>query len=121
MNDDLALFEIPEPHQYDPTPRTTSVKAHTRAIRPRARRTDPETSVQAAESITPGRMEERIVPVLEAHGPQTASEITDRIPGAYLPTVVSALSRLNGSGTIEDTGRTRLSNRGRPSTVWSLR
>lgn len=86
----------------------------------RVRRTDPQTSVDAARSITPGRTEKRIlVQFRYASSTFTDDELCDKVLG-YAPTIKSARSRLSNAGLLVDSGRRRKSNRGRDQIVWRL-
>lgn len=92
-----------------------------------ARASDPQTSHEAARSIT-GRTERCILELFTPEGRRywlnehdvglTGDDIAD-ILGIYPPTVKSALSRLKNHKLIEACG-TRPSARGLPSTVWRL-
>ncbi len=111
MND-LALFSV------EPTPveRRTVVREHERAIRPRARRTDPATSRAAAERVAPtaGATTARILAAY-ASGPMTPYECADAMPDALNATVRAAVGRLHKAGWLVETGVTRLSPSGSPS------
>lgn len=95
--------------------------AHTRA-----RVSDPQTSLDAARSITPGRTERLILDLFhrEPHawfmGGMTDDEIAYRLPTCHPPTVKSARSRLAARGFLVDTGVRRPSARGRDQIVWRL-
>ena len=86
------------------------------------RHDDPVTSVVAARSITPGKTERMILEVfLRERYPLTATEVCERLPDCYGPTVVSALARLHTRyELIAATGAEKLSPRGRPETCWKL-
>ena len=89
---------------------------------PRARATDTVTALSAARSVTPGRTEARILAefVVSPWRGFTDDEIADRLAPMYPPTVKTARSRLTGAGRLVDSGRRRLSNRGRDQIVWVL-
>jgi hypothetical protein len=90
-----------------------------------ARRADPQTSVQAAAQLTPGRTEALILEAFKCEGGPyalTADQLCALTPlaGMHKPTVVSAISRLGRSGLLVDSGVRRKSNRGRDQIVWRL-
>lgn len=86
---------------------------------PKARRSDPSTSVAAAQQVKSGPTEEAILVVLRMAGPLTDDELCHRLPGLYAPTVKTARSRLAKRGLLTPAG-TRLSCRQREMTVWRL-
>lgn len=101
MTDDLRLWDLP-PH-------------------PRARRRDPQTSLDAARSVTAGRVETLILDVHRAcRDGLTDDELVASLPGLYGPTVRSARSRLSRRGSLVDSGVRRLSGRGRAQIVWRV-
>jgi hypothetical protein len=83
---------------------------------PRARSGDPQTSLDAARSISPGRTEAQIEQVLARFGPLTADELCQKLPTVYPPSLKSALARAR----VEDSGLRRPSLRGRSQIVWRL-
>lgn len=87
-----------------------------------ARRTDPVTSVAAAASITPGRMERLILDVFARRTTRelgfTDDELAASLCAHHAPTVKSARSRLTKAGELVDSGLRRLSNRGREMIAW---
>ena len=99
-----------------------------------ARMTDPDTSVAAAASITPGRTEAAILDgfrrqraVVARIGGDEADEgytddelVAQMAPEHYSPTVKSARSRLSNAGLLVDSGTRRPSSRGREMIVWRL-
>lgn len=104
MTDLLSLFDVP-------------VEAAVRV-------SDPSTSIAAARSIEPGRTERRI---LEVFGQWPYRGFTDdELVGElerfalYGPTVKTARSRLSKQGRLVDSGKRRLSDRGRDQIVWVL-
>lgn len=87
----------------------------------RVRRTDPQTSLDAARTVS-GRTVTLIHGAFLA-GPtsgMTDSELCAVLPLLYGPTVISARSRLSGRGVLVDSGMRRPSNRGRLQIVWIL-
>ena len=89
---------------------------------PRSRRADPDTSRDAAQSITPGRTEARILQVFRWAGRGlTADELVGRFEAeAHDATIKTALSRVAKAGLLVDSGERRLSNRHRQQIVWRL-
>ena len=92
---------------------------------PRARRRDPQTSRDAAASITPGRTEALILALFPLVTTVPRAGFTDdqfaaMLPGHYSPTVKTARSRLSKAGLLVDSGVRRPSNRGRLQIVWRL-
>lgn len=89
---------------------------------PLARAGDPDTSRQAAQSVTRGMLEKRILAQMGLHGPMTDDELCTCpwLRHYHPPTVKTARSRLSRAGLLVDSGERRLSNRGRKSVVWRL-
>lgn len=106
---------------YRPEP----VYAHTT---PRARRTDPTTSHNAAASVatdTVTRTQALILEALRAHGPLTDEQLCQRIADVERqPVSVSGIrtrrSELVTAGRVIDTGRRQPTLTGRSAIVWSL-
>jgi len=106
---------------YRPEP----VYAHTT---PRARRTDPATSHEAATTVTSStvtRTQGLILEALRAHGPLTDELLCMRLADAQgEPVSVSGVrtrrSELVASGRIVDTGRRQPTRTGRSAIVWGL-
>lgn len=88
---------------------------------PAARRTDPETSHQAAESVPAGAVEARVLAMFRLFQALTDDELADQLPEHHPPTTKSARSRLSKAGVLFDSGMRRPSNRGRQMIVWELR
>ena len=86
---------------------------------PRARRTDPSTSTQAAQAQRSQGVEADILTVVAFYGPATDDEIAARIP-RHAPTVKTARSRLTKRGLLAPTGDTRPSTLGRAQQIWRL-
>lgn len=84
------------------------------------RRTDPVSSIEAAQRIS-GRTE-RLVMQTSACFPDglTDDELAARLPALYGPTVKSARSRCSRQGLLVDSGVTRPSVRGVAQIVWKL-
>lgn len=94
----------------------------------RSRASDPETSKQAAESIS-DKSERLVLQTLKHRGPSTADEIVAWLryiwPDIHPPTIKSAISRCKKRGdvhvaTVDGEPITRPSERGRAQTVWLL-
>ena len=96
---------------------------------PRHRMTDPETAVNAAASITPGRTEQHILDAFAKLGYRkprhqvgfTDDELVRWFAGTiYGPTLKTARRRLARDGRLRDSGLRRPSDRGRDQIVWVL-
>lgn len=86
---------------------------------PRARAADPQTALDAARSVTPGRTEAAILELFATErAAMTDDEIVARLPTMHGPTVKSARSRLTASRLLVDSGDRRPSMRGRLQIVW---
>lgn len=92
-------------------------------IGPRTRRSDPQTSRDAAASLTPealGREQGRVLRAISMHAGEA---IRDQV-AMYLSADRSCVSRritdLRDLGLVEDSGRTRPGPSGRQQTVWCL-
>ena len=98
---------------------------HPSLFAPAARVSDPDTSHVAARSVTPGRTEARILAAFRSATVvelgATDDELCGRLDDLWGPTVKSARSRLSGVGMLCDTGRRRVSGRGRKQIVWALK
>jgi hypothetical protein len=88
-----------------------------RGVRGRARRSDPDTSQQAAEHIGKGA-EAAIKRLYRIPRSLTDDQIAGYLPEWYAPTVKTARSRLTADGFLVDSGERRDSARGRPQIVW---
>lgn len=83
-----------------------------------ARTTDPATSHEAASSIDVSRMETLVHSTLRAFGPQTCSEIADRL-GVARDSVSPRMKRLVEKKLAEDTGERRIPpGKTRSSILW---
>lgn len=97
------------------------------APHPRARAGDTQTALDAARSVTPGRLEDLILDLFrrEPHpwfmGGMTDDELAAKLRTEHSPSVKSARSRLTGDGLLVDSGERRPSIRGRQMIVWTLR
>jgi len=105
--------------------RLTKIEPAPAPATPRARRTDPETSHAAAESIKPKAMREsqRWVLAALAAGPATDSTILERVLRAHEISTSGARTRrkeLVDAGLVRYTGRTEPLESGRSSRVWAL-
>ncbi len=107
-----TLFPI-EP---SPVERRTVVREHERAIRPRARRSDPATAHQAAARVAPtaGATTARILAAYLDRD-LTPFECAAMIPEKHEATVRAAVGRLHKAGWLVETGITRPSPSGSPS------
>jgi DNA-binding MarR family transcriptional regulator len=85
----------------------------------RARRTDPETSHEAARLVNVTALQILVLTALNDHGPLTAREIAT-IVKKDLNTITPRLAPLVAAGAVLDTGKRRLSPRNRRQIVWGL-
>lgn len=98
-----------------------------RKQKPRARSTDPATSLEAAKTVSNvGKTQQRILCALRAHGPMTDEELCKAIADQEKePVSVSGIrtrrSELVELGDVYDTGKTRLTVTGRSAIVWGER
>lgn len=101
MTDDLALFELASPRVYDPPAKRAA---------PRARRTDPDTSRIAAESVRLSEQSRRrlVLAAFVEHGPMIVAEVQDRVAGRP-NTIAGAVSRYEHAGWLGLTGVRRQS------------
>ena len=88
-------------------------------FQPRARTTDPETSHEAAESVTQSAAGQRTrcLEALHEHGPLTADEI-DALVGWRLTTAGRRLPELAELGHVKTTSEKRRTRTGRNAYVW---
>ena len=84
-----------------------------------ARRSDPETSKDAAKSVNTTALEAAVYGCLKAHGPRTSFEIAD-ILRLSLVTVSPRLAPLRDKGLIKDSGIRRIGQSGRSRIVWEI-
>lgn len=122
-----ALFSLDAPSKPRP------IGPPDRRNRPRARKTDPVTSVEAAEVVAPHAsvLEELILetfagPSLQVgKGGLTDDDLVKRVvyrdPKRNPGTIVTARARLYKRGVLVATEHRRLSRRGVPQIVWKLR
>ena len=82
-----------------------------------ARKTDPETSVLAAESLNTTDLESRVLRVLSKIGEATASELVVAT-GLEWNTVSPRLAPLRRKNLIRDSGKRRKGPSGRSQIVW---
>ncbi len=115
---DLALFSV------EPTPveRRTQVRAHERVVTPRARRTDPRTSHEAAARVAPtaGATTARILALYRDLGPLTPFDCAIWLSDKHEATVRAAVGRLHKAGWLVETGEVRPSPSGCASAVLRL-
>jgi predicted transcriptional regulator len=81
-----------------------------------------DTEAGAADFIksTAGKLRVRVVDQLQANpAGLTACELAEKLD-AYLYSVAPRITELQKGGRVEDSGRRRPSDRGRPSVVWRL-
>lgn len=93
------------------------------APHPRYRRSDPQTSVDAARTVS-GRTERLILAVFRSNRYQvgyTDDELCGQFLGACDGTIKTARSRLSNRGLLVDSGIRRPSQRGRDQIVWALK
>lgn len=96
----------------------------------RVRVSDPQTALDAARSITPGRTERLILDLFHRERcAMTDDEIAARLPQCHPPTVKTARSRLSATEDahgnpidplLVDSGERRPSLRGRDQIAWRL-
>jgi len=84
-----------------------------------ARRSDPETSKEAARSVNTTMLEACVYGALKAHGPMTSFEVAD-ILRLSLVTVSPRFAPLRDKGLIKDTGRRKTGESGRGRTIWAI-
>jgi predicted ArsR family transcriptional regulator len=85
----------------------------------KARRTDPDTSKQAAGKVNTTALEAAVFGALKAHGPQTINEVAD-VLRLSLVTVSPRFAPLRDKGLIKDSGVRRLGEAGRSRIVWEI-
>lgn len=111
-----------EPRLFDPD----EIDRRNRYVEPgeraKARRTDPDTSrdAAAAVTVTAAGLALEILEAFHVHGALTDDELCGLLAHRYAPTVKTARSRLSGLGDLVDTGWRRKSVRGRLMIVWCL-
>ncbi len=89
---------------------------------PRARYSDPATSLRAAQNIAAkgNGVPALVLECFAAWGPMTDDTRVQMMPGhLYPPTIKSARSRLTKAGLLFDTGTTRKSRRNADMVVWA--
>jgi DNA-binding MarR family transcriptional regulator len=86
-----------------------------------ARRSDPQTSILAAEFIQArvSQREAEVLAALKEFGPQTSEEIAERL-GRKHNNVSPRCAPLRGKGLIEQRGTVISKTTGRPAIVWAL-
>ena len=100
------------------------LRGHTTAVTavPGARRTDPETSHQAAASRV-GKIagqQERILSRLQVFGPMTADQL-DQIIGWWVTTAGRRLPELAEMGSVRMLEKTGTTRSGRQARLWEMR
>jgi len=83
----------------------------------RARKTDPETSHEAAASVKVPPLERKILSAITALGDATSLEVSDYL-GIPRVTISPRFKPMGRKGLIRRTGETRFSDTGRRSEVW---
>jgi DNA-binding MarR family transcriptional regulator len=84
------------------------------------RRTDPETSREAAESLDLPALEKVVLDAIKKHGPSTTTEIAEAT-GLDLVSVSPRPARLCAKGLVRDSGEKRVPpGKTRRSIVWEL-
>jgi hypothetical protein len=116
--------------EFDPPPvrkpggAVSSWSSETReAPQARARRTDPETSREAASSFTALRLteiQEDVLAFFRSHGPATDEELRESLKARHPAesTLRNRRVELVQRGLIRDTGTTKFSENGRRMIVW---
>ncbi len=123
MNEPSLFDLIPNPNPQrgfepsEPTPRQVAVREHLRTLAPRARRTNPRTSHEAAARVAPTAISttKYILDAYRGFGPLTPFECAALIPEKREATVRAAVGRLHRAGWLVETGVTRPSPSGSPS------
>jgi hypothetical protein len=82
------------------------------------RKTDPETSKEAAESVPVRKLEKLVLEAIQAH-PEgvTADELEKVLPGVKLNSITPRIAPLIKKGYIYDTGERRRASSGRSQRV----
>lgn len=84
-----------------------------------ARKTDPQTSKDAARSVNTTALEAAVYGCLKAYGPQTINEVADVLRQS-LVTISPRFAPLRDKGLIEDSGDRRIGESGRCRIVWRV-
>jgi predicted ArsR family transcriptional regulator len=84
-----------------------------------ARRTDPETSKEAAESINAGTLEDQVFRYMLNHGPTILDDVVRDLK-IDKETASPRFARLQDAGFIELTGIKRPGKKGRPQQEWRV-
>ena len=95
-------------------------------LTPRARSTDPQTSADAARSVTGLREKQKaVLRVFDAYGPQTLGELVQsyrylslKLPRQSDSGIRTRCSELVAMGLVRDTGLRRKMSTGRMAIVW---
>lgn len=89
---------------------------------PAARRTDPDTSRDAARAVTQhaGALQTLVLEEFSLHDYMTDEELIERVPDVWWPTLKKRRSELTALGLLVDSGQRRKSARGRQMIVWRL-
>lgn len=90
-------------------------------VEPATRRTDPDTSRDAARAVTQhaGALRNRILEEFSLQDCLTDDELIERIPDVYWPTLKKRRSELTALGLLVPHGK-RKNGRGRDMTIWKL-
>lgn len=80
-------------------------------------RGDPDTSVEAAESIDPTRLELMVLGAIRRLGPCISDEVREQFPGAAYSSITARYRALLDKGMIRDTGQRRPGKSGRGQRV----
>lgn len=91
-------------------------------VNPRARSTDPVTSVDAGRQANLNRSQTVVLAAMRARGiGATQEELVQFLPGLSPSRVRSAVSELAERGLVETTGETRPTKYGRKAQIWTTK
>lgn len=114
---------VNNPALFDAPAQMSTPPGEPRRLAAAVRRSDPDTSHEAAASITgfaASALEREILDAFRTHGPMTDEQLTlGPMIHRYGPTVISSRSRLARAGKLRDTGTPGTTSRGRRATRWA--
>ena len=86
------------------------------------RKTDPDTSIEAAEKVDSAKLEQMVYEVIAKYPDGCiADEVMTHFPNHGVQTISPRYAPLIRKGFIEDTGERRISNSGRPQRVMKVK
>ena len=85
-----------------------------------ARQSDPETSHQAARTLTPTQLEDKVLTALKLHPAGATTHELAAMLKLSLVTVSPRMAPLSRKGLVVDSGRRKCGESGRRSIVWRL-